>query len=112
MRRYWESLRTTLVIVWLLLPDWWQGIKAWAWRCLVWLDQGMNVVFGPLLNRIFSIDGFGNEDETLSSVLGKYRERCRLCRWLCWLLDRIDPGHCEKNIERDENRERAWTTQA
>ncbi len=27
---------------------------------------------------------------------------CRLCHWLCRLLDRIDSGHCDKSIEHDE----------
>lgn len=45
----------------------------------------------------------GSEDETISSLAGKARRRGR--RWgclLCWLLDKVDPGHCDRNIEPDE----------
>lgn len=77
-------------------------MKTWFWEVLVWADQGLNVIFGKLLNKIFDIDGFGSSDETLSSVFGKYRNRCRLCHWLCVVLEWLDPGHCAKSIEEDE----------
>ena len=62
-------------------------------RLFVAADQLLNVVLG------------GNEDETISSRIGKDARRgrkfaCVLCRVLHW----IDPFHCEKAIERDEGK--------
>lgn len=47
----------------------------------------------------------GDEDETISSRAAKARASGR--RWgclLCGLLDRLDPGHCDRAVERDEGR--------
>ena len=44
----------------------------------------------------------GDPDETLSSRMGKRLAVCRLCRWICGLLDRIEPAHCHKAREEDE----------
>lgn len=65
-----------------------------AWRLAVAHDQLANAAFG------------GDEDETISSRAGKGARRgerkwCLLCR----LLDKLDPGHCEKSIEHDEGRQ-------
>lgn len=109
MRRWLEQVRMTLAILWLMAPDWAavraaRGFGRWLWRILVWLDQGANVVFGPLLNGLLRPRAarFGSEDETLSSVFAKLRPECRLCRLLCRLLERFDPQHCDKSLEADE----------
>ena len=65
-----------------------------AWPVAVANDQALNAA---LVGRP------GAEDETISSRAGKAARQgkawgCLLCR----LLDRIDPGHCEKHIEEDE----------
>lgn len=60
-----------------------------AWRLAIAYDQLANTAFG------------GNEDETISSRAGRARRQGK--RWaclLCRLLDRLDPGHCERSIER------------
>ena len=47
----------------------------------------------------------GDEDETISSRMGKALERkqnCRICKILCWFLHKIDKKHCQDAIERDE----------
>ncbi len=59
------------------------------------------VAFNQLLNAITG----GDEDETMSSRLGKDARRgkpvgCILCKVLGW----IDEDHCEKAIERDEGK--------
>ena len=59
------------------------------------------VAFDQLLNAVFG----GNEDETISSRIGKDARRgrkfaCVLCQILHWL----DPHHCEKAIERDRGK--------
>lgn len=62
-----------------------------AWKLAVAHDQLANTAFG------------GDEDETISSRAAKAALRGE--RWgcvLCKLLDRLDPGHCERNIEHDE----------
>lgn len=69
-------------------------VHPWALRVLLAFDQLGNV----LLLR-------GHEDETISSNCGK-RVRAGtagvFCRWLCRLLDVVDPGHCQDAIEEDE----------
>ncbi len=65
-----------------------------AWPVAVANDQALNAA---LVGRS------GAEDETISSRAGKAARQGK--RWgciLCRLLDRIDPGHCEANIEEDE----------
>ncbi len=82
-------------------------MSAWFWNVLIWIDQGCNVILGPVLNLIAGKDrvaNFGDPDETLSSVFGKNaREgRCPFCRLMCRFLHWIDPMHCPKSIEQDE----------
>ena len=65
-----------------------------AWPVAVANDQALNAA---LVGRT------GSEDETVSSRAGKAARKgkwwgCLLCR----LLDKIDPGHCQANIEEDE----------
>lgn len=65
-----------------------------AWPVAVANDQALNAA---LVGRA------GSEDETVSSRAGKAARNgkvwgCLLCR----MLDKIDPGHCEKNVEHDE----------
>lgn len=71
-------------------------LKRYFWNILIWLDQGANVV---LLG--------GDPDETLSSVFGKKVRRnvCPICKFFCYLLNKIDPNHCEKSIEHDEGKD-------
>lgn len=78
----------------------------YLWNLLVALDQLANALLSPLLNLILrpTVARFGHPDETLSSVFGKNVEAgaCVGCRLICRLLHWLDPGHCEKSIERDE----------
>lgn len=85
----------------------------WIWRVLLWIDQGANVLFSPLLNWILHHQTAGNppawfgyEDETLSSVFGKNREVCKACYVVCRLLHWVDKDHCKKSIEADEGCDR------
>ena len=83
-----------------------QIIKQWLWNVFLALDQFANVLFAPLLNAALrpTAARFGDPDETLSSVFGKNVQsgNCIGCRMVCRLLNWIDPGHCDGNIERDE----------
>ena len=47
---------------------------------------------------------FGDEDETISSRMGKHmilKKDCRICRFICGLLNKIDKNHCVDAIEHD-----------
>ena len=49
----------------------------------------------------------GDEDETISSRMGKALEakkNCWICKVLCRMLHWIDPNHCQDAIERDERK--------
>ena len=77
---------------------------AWLWNIFIWLDQGVNVIFAPLLNWLLKPENgrFGDPDETLSSVFGKNRKNCKACYWICMALHLLDKNHCQKSIELDE----------
>lgn len=44
----------------------------------------------------------GMPDETLSSRMGR-TPQCRVCRFICRLLDLIDPRHCADAIQSERN---------
>ena len=70
-----------------------QKHKTYFWRILTSVDQLFNTLIG------------GDEDETISSRLGKAlqdRTGCWICCVLCNMLNWIDPNHCRDAIERDE----------
>lgn len=84
-------------------------MSAWFWSVLVWADQGLNTIAGPVLNwALDPLHLFGDPDETLSSVMGKnVRDgACRGCYLVCRLLHAFDPYHCPKSIEADEGKTR------
>ena len=72
------------------------------------IDQLGNVVCGQLFNlTLIKKAGhkFGNEDETISSVIGKNKRTNTLTAAGCLLdtlLDAIDKNHSIKAIEEDE----------
>jgi len=62
-----------------------------------------------VMNVLIGLDQFANTwtggypDETISSRAGKALKLDKTwARWLCWGLDKIDPGHCKDAIETDE----------
>lgn len=38
---------------------------------------------------------------TVSAECGSRRAGCRFCKLACWLLNKIDPGHCEGAARRE-----------
>lgn len=67
--------------------------RSYLFRVLYSIDQLANAMVG------------GNPDETVSSALGKKQRRgCKLCRFICGILNIVDPNHCEKSIEEDESK--------
>ncbi len=65
-------------------------VKMYIWNILIAIDQFLNALL------------FGDPDETLSSRLGKYQHRCKICKIICKFLSKIDYKHCQKSIEEDE----------
>lgn len=70
------------------------------------VDALGNATFGELFNAFFITKGgyyFGKRKETISSAMGKNKEKGTLT-WLGKALDRllsfIDKDHCLKNIDR------------
>jgi len=85
------ALAGALASVWMLLAALAGSDR--AWKLAIAHDQLANAAFG------------GDEDETISSRAAKAALRGE--RWgcvLCKLLDRLDPGHCARNIEHDEGK--------
>ena len=71
-------------------------MKKYFWNVLIGIDQLANAVL------------LGDPDETMSSRMGKSlraKEKCFLCKYICWLLDKIDPKHCRDAIEEDEGKD-------
>ena len=66
--------------------------RYWVRNILIAIDQLINAIL------------LGDPDETISSRAGKHRNKCKVCDWLCRILDRIDPKHCAKSIELDEGK--------
>lgn len=67
-------------------------MKRWFINILVGMDQLANAVAG------------GDPDETISSRCGKREKSNRLCKWLCKMLNKLDPRHCADAIEADEGK--------
>ena len=73
-----------------------KAIIKYFWNWLIWIDQGINVLFA------------GDPDETVSSRVGKnvhWRGRRGLWKWLADFLNWIDPGHTREYIEEDEGKD-------
>jgi len=74
---------------------------------ILFKDENLNQY---IKNNFIAIDQranallFGDEDETISSRMGKHlikKKDCFICRFICGLLNKIDPQHCIDAIERD-----------
>ena len=91
MKRLWLIV---LLPVLLLAFMWWLVKYLWciivkpseAWRLAVSADQLANAAFN------------GSEDETISSRAGRHQDDEAWACVLCWLLDKLDPDHCNKSI--------------
>lgn len=59
------------------------------------------------IDRVFNALLLGDGDETLSSRMGKYirKNECVLCKFVCGLLNKIDPNHCVKNIDETDGQD-------
>ena len=81
------------------------------------IDQGGNVILQNTFNLILIKEKkedllFGNEDDTISSVLGKNQIENNLSKFgsvFCKILDLIDKDHCKNSIERSINNKKIKT---
>ncbi len=81
-------------------------LSRFFFACALSIDQSGNVICQELLNDCLLKKGkgaykFGDEDETISSVLGRNKQTQTLNfvgRCLAGLLDAIDKNHCIKSI--------------
>ena len=68
------------------------------------IDRFGNHNFKTLLNATLQTTNgyrFGNFSETISSALGKNQRDETLTKtgkFICWVLDKLDPEHCKKSI--------------
>lgn len=69
-------------------------MKKYLYNILIGIDQLSNAILG------------GDPDETMSSRMGKHvaRHDSWFCNLVCALLNKIQPGHCIKAIEKDEGK--------
>ena len=85
--------------------QWWERLGAYFLKSAIALDQLGNVMCQDLFNSTLIKDNsnpFGNEDETISSVLGKNLRSNNLTKAgkvLNYILNTIDPGHSINSIE-------------
>jgi hypothetical protein len=80
-------------------------INAYFFEGAIDLDRFGNREFRTLWNVLLRKKGgykFGNENETISSCLGKNKRDKTLSflgKALCWILDSLDKNHCKKSIK-------------
>ena len=88
---------------------WWTRINMYCMQAAISIDQNGNTIMQEFFNDILiKKDGylFGNPDETISSCLGKNKEKNTLTflgKCISWLLDKIQPSHVEISINDNEN---------
>ncbi len=87
--------------------DSWSAIKKYFFGMAVSIDQMGNVVAAKFFNwLLIDSDGhkFGDEDETISSVLGKNNKLDTLSKWGMFLdaiLSLFEENHSIKSIEQE-----------
>lgn len=81
----------------------------WVINLLTVIDIFFNVLLSPLINLMLS-DGsykFGNNNETLSGVMGKNikMNKCKGCKVICYLLSKLfnQKHHCIVSVDVNEN---------
>lgn len=103
LKDFFKSRMPLLAVYLLCLAAAGYSLLRMAWAVLVKPERAwlLSVSFDQLGNAAAN----GDPDETVSSRAGKARLMGR--RWgcvLCKLLDKLDPGHCSRFIERDRGR--------
>ena len=86
-----------------------QSVDRYFFSLAICVDQAGNVIASGLFNDILIKSNgykFGSVDETISSCVGKNKQRgtLRICgKILYWILNSAEPNHSENAIEKDEN---------
>ena len=102
----WVLLPIALLLLWAIYPIafivrmCFGGRAMYCKQIAVSLDQLGNVVCDKLFNLTMG-NGFGNEDETISSVLGRNKAQGSLKlmgKVVALILNKIDKNHVEKSI--------------
>ena len=87
------------------ISQWWDRLGSYFFTSAKAIDQLGNVMCQDLFNSLLiknNSSPFGNEDETISSVMGKNQVKNNLTflgKLLNWLLNKIDPNHSIDAIE-------------
>lgn len=88
----------------------WRAVDTYFFNCAIADDQQGNTYLAKLFNDWLIKPGgdrFGNPDETISSVLGRNLATGTLSlagKILNWILDKLDPGHSTRSIEKTIDR--------
>lgn len=87
------------------LHQWWNRLGDYFYKSALAIDQLGNMMCMDIFNSLLIKDDstpFGDEDETISSVLGKNQIKnnlTKLGKGLNWILNKIDPNHSINSIE-------------
>jgi len=98
----WSMIKLALGVE---FQEWWNRIGDYFYVCAKAIDQLGNVMCQDMFNSILIKNDnqpFGDEDETISSVLGKNHLTNNLTltgRILVKILNTIDPNHVQDAIE-------------
>lgn len=82
-------------------------MKALPLRLLLGIDQFLNIALSWYWNWLYETTLFGDEDETISSVLGKLTSQGKATNfrkvidWFFWTFFK-QRNHCFESIEYDE----------
>lgn len=93
-------MKRTLALIWLLcqIAAFVTALRM-AWAIAVKPERAWTIALA--YDRLANAAANDNEVQTLSSRAEKARrDGKRWGCWLCRLLDRLDPGHCERSVER------------
>lgn len=86
------------------LKDWWDRVGDYFFIAAKYIDQLGNAMCQDMFNSLLIKDDtepFGDEDETISSVLGKNYVKNNLTavgKALAWILNKLDPNHVQDAI--------------
>ena len=86
------------------LKDWWDRVGDYFFIAAKSIDQLGNAMCRDMFNSLLIKDDtepFGDEDETISSVLGKNYVKNNLTtvgKALAWILNKLDPNHVQDAI--------------
>ncbi|MCK9389864.1 MAG: hypothetical protein M0Q22_15925 [Sulfuritalea sp.] len=103
LRNFWlYHLRRRLLLLVFLLAGLVGFLLAAVWMlaCILFAPYGprpMHIAIG--FDQLVNAATGGSEDETISSRAGRLRREGR--GWacvLCWVLDKLETGHCERSI--------------